>query len=327
MSFFGASSRRGTAGALEAVQTYAQATPRYLRPTDPPIVLETVPGIRVYVLGPPQDEKLIKKSRPSSAHPEVYEAAFGLNPGSAFLAAVLDDQAAEEWGFDDLQELGQPFDRRYRIPLQEAEQLPFFKERYWGQAHEADYRDQSWRRIDADWLRSAVDLALKLDSDTNNTSLVLALEIIASGEVLLFPGDAQVGNWLSWGALRWTLHDGTVVTGDDLLSRTVLYKVGHHGSHNATLREKGLERMVHEDLVALVPVDHAMAAKKGWGKIPFQPLLDRLAEKTRGRVLRADAPEKLQDQKAPANVPAATWKRFQESVEEEALYFEVRVGG
>jgi hypothetical protein len=41
-------------------------------------------------------------------------------------------------------------------------------------------------------------LALQLDSDTNNTSLVLAFELGKSGRVLLFPGDAQVGNWLSW---------------------------------------------------------------------------------------------------------------------------------
>ena len=47
-------------------------------------------------------------------------------------------------------------------------------------------------------IEGAGRLALQLDSDTNNTSLVLAIELIASGRVLLFPGDAQVGNWLSW---------------------------------------------------------------------------------------------------------------------------------
>ena len=44
----------------------------------------------------------------------------------------------------------------------------------------------------------ASDLALQLDSVTNNTSLVLAIERIADGKVLLFPADAQEGNWLSW---------------------------------------------------------------------------------------------------------------------------------
>ena len=41
------------------------------------------------------------------------------------------------------------------------------------------------------------EFALKIDNDVNNTSLALALEL-ADKRVLLFPGDAQVGNWLSW---------------------------------------------------------------------------------------------------------------------------------
>ena len=65
--------------------------------------------------------------------------------------------------------------------------------------------DLSWRRIDDNWLSVADNLALQLDSDTNNTSLALAIELSPGGKVLLFPGDAQVGNWLSWhdAKLRW----------------------------------------------------------------------------------------------------------------------------
>ena len=73
-------------------------------------------------------------------------------------------------------------------------------------------------------------LALQLDSHTNNTSLALAFELIPSGRVLLFPGDAQVGNWMSWSGRRWQVQEGTTarnVTTEDLLVRTVLYKVGH----------------------------------------------------------------------------------------------------
>src|SRR6185295_16271734 len=124
----------------------------------------------------------------------------------------------------------------------------------------------SWRRIDGEWLAGSPELALQLDSLTNNTSLVLAIELPAGGgsdrDVLLFAADAQVGNWLSWQDLKWTV-DGKEVTGPDLLKRTILYKVGHHGSHNATLKEKGLEEM--ERLrVALIPVNQEMAGKKGW---------------------------------------------------------------
>ncbi len=325
LGFFGAAGRRGTAGALEMVHALARSPARFLRPTDAPLELPEVPGIRFYVLGPPQDEALIKRSRPSRAHSEVYEAAFGLTPETAFLAAALDGPAAAAAGVDEFQETSQPFDRRYRIPLPVAEQLPFFKQAYWGEANEEDYRDQSWRRIDSEWHRSAVDLALKLDNDTNNSSLVLAIEIVSTGEVLLFPGDAQVGNWLSWKDVHWTLEDGAEVSAHDLLARTVLYKVAHHGSHNATLREQGLELMTHDDLVAMVPVDHDMAVKKRWGKIPFEPLMQRLHQKASGRVLRSDSRQKIQDQKAPDGVPTATWRRFQQRVVDEELYFEYRL--
>ena len=135
--------------------------------------------------------------------------------------------------------------------------------------------------IPTGWTASA-NLALQLDSATNNTSLVLAIQT-EDGRVLLFAADAQVGNWLSWQDLKWQV-DGKEVTGPDLLRRTVLYKTGHHGSHNATLQEKGLEQMDTLE-VALIPVDHDMAVKKGWGRIPLDTLEKRLDEKTKGRVL------------------------------------------
>ena len=88
--------------------------------------------------------------------------------------------------------------------------------------------------IDRDWLRAAEQLALKLDSDTNNTSLVLAF-VIGEGEdrrVMLFPGDAQVGNWESWQQYIWPKGSkrGEPASVDitELLAATVLYKVGHH---------------------------------------------------------------------------------------------------
>ena len=69
-------------------------------------------------------------------------------------------------------------------------------------------KGRSWRRVDDDWLGYAGQLALQLDSDTNNTSLVLAFELSGGGDVLLFPGDAQVGNWLSWESLEWQIPEG-----------------------------------------------------------------------------------------------------------------------
>ena len=97
--------------------------------------------------------------------------------------------------------------------------------------------DQSWRRIDADWLAIAADLAMQLDRGVNNTSLVLAFEFIGSGRVVLFPADAQVGNWLSWQSVKWPVG-ANEVKATDLMARTVYLKVAHHGSHNATLEQQ-----------------------------------------------------------------------------------------
>ena len=181
--------------------------------------------------------------------------------------------------------------------------------------HETD----EWRKIDLDWLKNAESLALKLDSDTNNTSLVLAIELVESGKVLLFPGDAQAGNWLSWQDVKFKLEDkngeAQEVTAHDLLKRTVFYKVGHHGSHNATLKDQGLEIIAAEskDLVAMIPVEKEMVAQKKWN-MPFPPLYKRLLEKTNHRVIRLDdgiveGPKDPQKKKE--------WEAFKKAVVEE----------
>lgn len=153
---------------------------------------------------------------------------------------------------------------------------------------------EEWRRIDRDWLGAAEQLALKLDSDTNNTSLVLAFTLGkgTGRRVLLFPGDAQVGNWKSWQQYVWPVgtkrDDPSSIDVKHLFASTILYKVGHHASHNATLRAEGLELMTHPDLVAMIPVQEEFARKTKQWNMPFPSLLARLQEKTKGRVLRAD---------------------------------------
>jgi hypothetical protein len=138
-------------------------------------------------------------------------------------------------------------------------------------------------------------LALQLDNRTNNTSLVLAFERIADGKVLLFPADAQRGNWQSWSdptELAWSVTDpgGTpkTVRTTDLLKRTVFYKVGHHSSHNATARVNGLEKMEQNTLVSFIPLDRKVAKAKRWNTMPTRSLYKRLMEKCNGRVVRSD---------------------------------------
>jgi hypothetical protein len=76
------------------------------------------------------------------------------------------------------------------------------------------------RRIQADL---TLELVRELDTVLNNTSLILLLE--AGNCKLLFPGDAQIENW----AFALSNPDWR-----RLLADVNLYKVGHHGSRNAT---------------------------------------------------------------------------------------------
>ncbi len=66
-------------------------------------------------------------------------------------------------------------------------------------------------------------LVRTLDKVLNNTSLILLFEVGALR--LLFPGDAQIENW------SYALGQAKV---RQLLKSVNLYKVGHHGSRNAT---------------------------------------------------------------------------------------------
>jgi hypothetical protein len=299
LEFFGASAGSSTADALNVVKSLSTKV-RYCLPQDAPVTLEGT-AVKVYVLGPPNDEKLIKKYNPSTKEPETY----GIDAMNAFLSGMV--SALQD------SELSDPFDASFEIPSEAAKQMPFFHSGYWGEDPDAEEKDahaptkdQSWRRIDGSWLESSSSMALQLDSATNNTCLVLAFEL-DGGDVLLFAADAQVGNWISWQQLKWDDVGGKKVTGPDLLRRTVFYKVGHHGSHNATLKEQGLEEMIGLKL-AFVPVDHAMAVKKHWDRMPFPELMDRLAEKSSGHIVRIDS-----------SVPAS----LKEQINETELFFEV----
>jgi len=280
LEFFGAGKGTSTSDALKIVRGFNPGKIRYRRPTDPPEAPPELGGVRFFIMGPPPDERLLKRTNPRKSNHEGYGIA---------LANFTEQLEPVLTGGD-----AGPFDPIYAIPYRIATEMDFFKARYW----EAGQTGEGWRRIDASWLDGSEELALQLDNMTNNTSLVLAIEL-PGGDVLLFVADAQVGNWLSWQDLSWQV-DRRKVTGPDLLKRSIFYKVGHHGSHNATLREKGLDMMPNLQ-IAFVPVDHAMAVKKRWGKMPLPEIVSELREKTKGRVFQADMPNGTE---LPSNVEA-----------------------
>jgi hypothetical protein len=287
-------------------------------------------GAVAYVLGPPRNDDRLRQMKPTKRAPETYQEeepgqagpdggpalrgtefsleamsggrsafnAFAMPFAGRMLAAGPEADAGKDPTPEQLTqrkafERSFPFEALLRIPLpiaeREAAEHPAL----------ASYFEpvSNWRRIDFDWLSASADFALRADALTNNTSLVLAFELPAKAEgaergVLLFAGDAQVGNWLSWDDITaWLPKDGAVAAQKkpdigDLLKRLVFYKVGHHGSHNATLKAKGVERMPEENLTAFVPVSATVAHKvKGWGRMPLETLLNALAERAAGRVV------------------------------------------
>jgi hypothetical protein len=279
--------------ARDAAKALAPENLHYLAPSMAPF--ELLPGIRVYVLGPPRDKDLLKLTIRDSemygagsnrgwAISEALSAAAGLNEpgnasdsfapfdpelGSSLRAAMATSAASAESGIDPA--IAKFVSYHYATPAKD----------------DPETADQSWRRIDDDWLYASADLAMQIDSRTNNTSLVLAFEFTETGRVALFAADAQVGSWLSWQRLAWRVGDKTI-TGPDLLARTIYYKVSHHGSENATLKQNGLEQMIHPDLSAFVPTNAIDAAKVGWKLMPFAPILQTLGDRTAGRTVKAD---------------------------------------
>lgn len=242
---------------------------------------------------------------------------------SALLAADQLDRDSDE-GFS-------PFPEGRRLDWDTAMDSPFFKAHY-GNAERGE--NGAWRRVDTDWMMGAADLALRAGEFTNNVSLVLAFDLPDSDKMLLFPGDAQVGNWLSWHQIQeWRFTGNTAPENppgatekqtlmENLLARVAFYKVSHHGSHNATTKTKGLEKMTRQDLVAYIPVSVPVAQDlMGYCPMPFYPVLRALQQKTAGRVflpsgktvapaeprkndeeLLAEAGLSLSEQKLPAKI-------------------------
>ncbi len=289
----------------------------YRRPGEKPLTLRGVKGVKIYVLGPPRDADWIKMLEKES---EMYFSLVGMNEEAAFAAAALAAARTHSLSNEDRELLrrGRPFDESFEISKDAAsthpDYGPFFQECYGFSGRRG--HGPEWRRIETDWLAAAEQLALSIDNYTNNTSLVLAIELTDTRprKVLLFAADAQIGNWLSWQELSWSGEGtgGQTVNGEDLLRRTVLYKVGHHGSHNATASESGLEIMNSPDLIAMIPVDEKWARKKRppW-KHPDKDLLARLKQKTQGRVIRTDKiPSGDRLPRKPRNATRSEWQTF-----------------
>lgn len=122
--------------------------------------------------------------------------------------------------------------------------------------------------------QQVLEIVRALDSQMNNTSVILLFEV--GSKKLLFPGDAQIENW------SYALEDAPDHKAvRKLLSRVDLYKVGHHGSLNATpkkllweaFKNRGRERRLKTALSTL-PGKHGKVASNT--EVPRRSLLKAL---------------------------------------------------
>jgi hypothetical protein len=126
-------------------------------------------------------------------------------------------------------------------------------------------------RAETVFKRNLLDIVNILDSFLNNTSLILLFEF--NGKKLLFPGDAQLENW------TYALSQPGV---KDLLSGVDLYKVGHHGSRNATPKMlwEGFEKRKSKHAASVLQTMMSTRAgpyeKTAEGKVPATNLVTAL---------------------------------------------------
>ncbi|GAB3948082.1 hypothetical protein GCM10028805_21580 [Spirosoma harenae] len=269
------------------------------------------PGLKIFVLGPPRDLTIIRAGEPEnwqhSLRADASTADFSFDQ-SEFPNA--DSMVKKDFWYY-VQKA--PFDEEFVVPIDcKAKRLPpdadlnvienptsasrkineSFAQLTTTNAFQNYFNEKdSWRQIDDDYLGSADDLAIKLNTGVNNTSLVLAFEIEQTNEVLFFSGDAEFGVWKDWDTdqtkrpgqrqYTWTLPDPAsrrtrTVTVEELMANTILYKMGHHGSQNATPNTRGLAKLSNPHLHCMIPVDQAKAKTFEWFDIPFKDILTTL---------------------------------------------------
>ena len=203
-------------------------------------------GVTLHVLGPSRDPEVITSLQPPPG--AAYEPLLHTNG--------LNVDEADEMGAGTAPE---PFGLNWVVKAGEYELTK--KERH---------------RIETAAINGAVsplELAYRLDQSLNGTSLVIVIE---AGDVkLLFSGDAQWGTW------NTILRDSRAAA---LIDGPAMYKVGHHGSHNATPIEFVDDhlRQGAQSLVSVGPTNYG----GGWQDIPLDSLLLELEK--RGPVSRSD---------------------------------------
>jgi len=212
---------------------------RFFKAGDSLQTVDNVPGLSVKFLGPPTDEKFLAKMDPPSGH-----SYLRLDGNRVEVVSQL-----------------RPFAKKWEIKASS----PVMKNLRLSQSEQKSLQDD----VAGDSLDG---LAFALDKAINNTSVVTLFAF--RGQTLLFPGDAQYGNWEAW-----LDQDGSA----DILASVDFLKVAHHGSVNATPKD-ALEKMSTGKFAAMVSTQSVP-----WPSISRGPLMDRLKQQTKSKIVRSDS--------------------------------------
>jgi beta-lactamase superfamily II metal-dependent hydrolase len=148
---------------------------------------------------------------------------------------------------------------------------------------EARYPEALQKAVDDAQPEVLLTAIKQLDGFLNNQSLVVLFTF--GGKKLLFAGDAQAGNWEYW------LYDSDTPVkapegelgeqGAQVLGHLDFYKVGHHGSTNATpIAAVEAMKGVH-GFVSMCSTQHgAFGSEENQSEVPRAPLMDALAAKS-----------------------------------------------
>jgi len=235
---------------LDKMSDNAELGGRYIYAGRPSGLEEVLPGVEVTTLGPPTVDQWPRVATQKANDPEYW-----LNRKSA-LAHML-------------YEAGAP--RKVVNGAGAVERDPI------------DPGPARWlvERMRDQHLHSLLRLTRALDDAMNNTSVVLLF--MAGDRRLLFPGDAQIENWSY--ALTAQTPEATALRAR--LPEVDLYKVGHHGSRNATPRSLvGLWQNRKVKLTSVMSTMPGVHGKKKETAVPRETLTDALA--ALGQLRRTD---------------------------------------
>lgn len=195
LSFLGQNNIKNRAAVENLIDMGRTAQGEFLSHGQPTRLENLLPGVKVHVLGPPT----VEEWKPITRQRHEDDVEFWHLVGS-HAPAVLDGKAEPVFRHGSF---------RVHVPPNAR----------WLTKHIDEVREDL-----------LFPIVRALDDALNNTSLILLFEVGSGADrkLLLFPGDAQIENW------EYVFQGPSASDWKLLLADVDVYKVGHHGSLNAT---------------------------------------------------------------------------------------------